>query len=187
MFDYLIKILLIILISANSYALDKPIKGHLFHMKQVNNYARQIEKSDDLKIIAPDFVDILKRQKLIIGKGKKSLEILKQVNNEINSKGSFALSPWMTPNEFKIAKYADCKAYATTKYYKLRELGWSEDELNLWSGDYDGTSHLILTARIDDKVYVLDIMDQNLPEAKDYFYNHFIPSYRFNEKGVDTQ
>lgn len=174
-------------ISQSAFALDKPLYGHPTHMTHVNNYAREIEHSDDMNKIVPGFVDILNKQPIRRSIGLEILSTLDNINNEVNSKNSFALSPWMTPDEFDKAKYADCKAYATTKYYKLRALGWSVDDLNLWSGDYDGNPHIVLTARIHDKVYVLDIMDQHLPEAKDYFFKHFIPSYRFNEKGVDVE
>lgn len=177
----------LILLNGCTYGLNKPIHGHLMHMKQVNNYAREIEYSKDLRIIEPGFVNILKQQPIIFGKGIKTIEVLKKVNNEVNSKNKFDFAPHMTPNEFKIAKFADCKAYTTTKYYALRALGWKPEELNIWSGDYNGRAHLMLTARIGDKVYALDIMDQSLPEAKDYFFKNFIPSYRFNEKGLDIE
>jgi len=160
--------------------------GHPTHNMIVSNYAREIDKDPQMNVIVPDWVAMMKAEKIVSGKGLPTYDKLRMVNDRVNSKQSFALSPWMTPQQFYIAKEADCKAYATTKYYELRAMGWKAKELNLWSGDYDGKPHLILTARLGDKVYVLDIMNQNLPEAKDYFYRHFVPSYRFNELGVDV-
>ena len=160
--------------------------GHPTHIERVQNYAREIDKDPQMKVIVPDWVRILQTEKIISGRGKPTLDKLRMVNDRVNSKRLFALSPWMTPTQFYMTAEADCKAYATTKYYELRALGWKPEELNLWSGDYDGKPHLILTARLGDKVYVLDIMNQHLPEAKDYFYKHFVPSFRFNELGVDV-
>lgn len=176
---------LMILMSFSTYAADKPANGHPFVNMKVQNFVREIDKSTNLRVIAPGWIDVLQRQPIKIGKGAPSLDKLKAINDRINAKQSFAHAPWLTPTEFYNVKQADCKAYATTKYYELRELGWEAKDLNFWSGDYKGSPHMILVARLGDKQYVLDIMDQSLPEAKDYFYKHFVPSYRFNEKGLD--
>ncbi len=178
----------IILLSQPAYSMGKPNIGHPTHMQWVNNYARIIEPNNDLKLIVPEFSRVLKKQPIIAGKNNKSLNAIKDINDDVNSKNSFALSPWMTPNEFRKAKFADCKGYAVAKYYAARMQGYSADDLNLWSGDYDGHSHLVLTVRINkNEVRVMDIMDQNLPLAQDYFFKHFVPSYRFNENGVDVE
>lgn len=166
---------------------NKPLHGHPFHNMKVQNFVHKIDISPDLSIIEPGWVGILHRQSLEKGNGVLTFDKLKMVNNKINSKQAFGYAPWMTPKEFSNVEFADCKAYATTKYYELRALGWKPEQLNLWAGDYDGRAHLILVARIDDKQYVLDIMDQSLPDAKDYFYKHFVPSYRFNEIGLDVE
>lgn len=175
------KIILIILlcIASNNAFAKHPIQN-----MYVQNFAREIEPSN-LKSILPHWVEILKKAPIIYNKELPTLEKLNLVNNRVNSKGSFAFSPWMTPKEFYVAKHADCKGYAVTKYYELRKLGWKPEELNLWEGDYDGHSHITLVARLGEKQYVLDIMDQSLPEAKYYFYKHFIPAFRFNEYGWD--
>ncbi len=177
-------ILLLILLPFASQA--KPLHGHPFQNMNVSNFAREIDQDSQMILTKPEWVAVLEGQKIISGKGQLTLDKLRMVNDRVNSKQSFALSPWMTPEQFYSAKEADCKAYATTKYYELRAMGWKPEELNLWSGDYDGRSHLVLVARLGDKTYVLDILDQHMPEAKDYFYKHFIPSYRFNELGLDV-
>lgn len=170
------------------YAQEKPIHGHPTHMLHVNNYARVIEPSADLKIIVPGFVNVLKQQPILEGKNHKSLSTIKKINDNVNSKDSYKLSPWMTPKQFDKAKFADCKGYAVTKYYAARAKGYKPEDLNLWSGDYDGHAHLVLTVRINEnEVRVMDIMDRSLPLAQDYFFKHFTPSYRFNENGVDVE
>ncbi len=178
---------IVLLLPCLVYAYDKPEYGHPFHNMNIKNFVREIDSSSDMKLIEPEWVKVLKRSPIINGAGIPNLGELRIINNEINRKESFALSSWMTPDEFQNAKQADCKAYATTKYYKLRELGWQPEDLNLWAGDYDGHAHLVLVARLNDKQYVLDIMNQHMPEAKDYFYKHFVPSYRFNEIGLDIE
>lgn len=184
----LLFIICLLFISQPAYSMVKPKIGHLTHMNHVTNYARSIEPNKDLmKAIIPEFLDVMKREPIIAKKWDHDYDTLALTNIRINRKESFALSPWMTPKEFEASEYADCKGYAIAKYYKLRALGWSKDDLNLWSGDYDGQSHMMLTARFEGKVYVLDIMDQSLPEAKDYFFKHFVPSYRFNETGLDFE
>lgn len=180
------KLILAMIMLANTAYAEKPEQGHPFHNMNIYNFAREIDKSSDLRAIEPGWIRVLEGQKIVSGKGIPNLDKLRMVNDKVNSKQAFALAPWMTPTQFYNTKEADCKAYATTKYYELRAMGWAAKDLNLWSGDYDGHSHLTLVARLDDKTYVLDIMDQHLPEAKDYFYKHFVPSYRFNEVGLDV-
>lgn len=171
---------------AHAQGVDKPEHGHPTHNMNVSNFARVIDKDNSLNVIEPEWIRIMQLQPIVSSEGIKTLDKIRMVNDKVNSKRSFALSPWLTPKQFYNAREADCKAYATTKYYELRSMGWKPEELNLWSGDYDGRPHLIVTARLNNNVYVLDIMNQNLPEAKDYFYKHFVPSYRFNEIGLDV-
>lgn len=177
------KLLMISLILCSTIA---NAQGHPTHNMNVSNFARVIDKDDSMHIIEPEWVRIMQTQPIVARKGIRTLDKMRMINDRVNSKRSFALSPWLTPEQFYNAREADCKAYATTKYYELREAGWKAEDLNLWSGDYDGRPHLVLVARLNDKTYVLDIMNQHLPEAKDYFYKHFVPSYRFNEIGLDV-
>lgn len=179
--------LCLLFISQPAHSMAKP-KSHVYYMDHVANHARYIEPNKDmLWAVVPQFAAVMERQPVVSKKWDHDYDDIALTNIRVNHKASFASSPWMTPNEFEKAEFADCKGYAVAKYYKLRSLGFSKDDLNLWSGAYDGQSHLILTARLKDKVYVLDIMDQSLPEAKDYFFKHFIPAYRFNESGLDFE
>lgn len=177
----------LLVLAACSVPVSKPEHGHPFHLNNVTTFVRQIDSSSDLAIIEPEWNFILKRQPIVRGNGISTVERLRAINHSINSKQSFRHSPWMAPKEFYKASSADCKGYAVAKYYALRAAGWKASELNLWAGDYTGGAHLILVASVGNKQFVLDIIEQDLPEAKEYFNNKFIPSYRFNEVGLDIK
>lgn len=170
-----------------------PYQGHPFHIKNVSNYARAIEPTDDF-ITIKEWMGVLNRQPVISGKGKPTYAVLQEINNNCNKKVYKRATEWPTPDEFAVAPTGDCKGYAICKYYALRKGGFSANQVNIWSGDYlvDGiirhkVSHLILAVRLGDKQYILDAgVQSKLPEAKDYFYKQFLPAYRFNENGWDV-
>lgn len=167
-------------------ACAEPHQGHNFHVQGITNYARSIDHTADFDTL-DEWNGVLRRSPVIEGKGKPTLAMIKAVNDKINSKPYLANKGWLTLEEFNKADGVDCKSSAITKYYLLRHVGFKADQLNLWSGDYDGHSHMILVAKLGDKQYVLDIgAESNLPEAGDYFYKHFQPGYRFNENGWDV-
>lgn len=158
---------------------------HKIYMQNVSNYARNIEPSNDF-IVLKDWLGVLDRQPIIEGKGKPSYEVMKAINDIANNK-PYKKSGWLTPKEFNSQEYSDCKGYTIAKYYELRRAGWKASELNIWTGDYLGRSHLVLVASLEGKQYVLDIgYEGDLPEAKEYFYKRFFPAYRFNENGWDV-
>jgi predicted transglutaminase-like cysteine proteinase len=158
-------------------------KGYPIHIQNVTNFAREINPGF---IVEKEWVLLLKKQPVISGHQKPTFEAIKRINDNCNNKAYKPDPKWPTPREFTEAKTADCKGFAICKYYALRAVGFSANQLNLWSGDYDGHPHLILVVKLDDKQYVLDIgAEANLPEAKDYFYKRFQPAYRFNENGWD--
>lgn len=90
------------------------------------------------------------------------------------------------PPKLTDCKQGDCKERAICKYFTFRKHGYKPSQLNLWSGDYDNHSHMILVVQRKDGQYVYDA-DNSITPAKDYFYKHFQPSYRFNEIGWDIQ
>lgn len=158
---------------------------HPFHIQNVTNFARKIDDQSG-QIIEKEWTNVLKRQPITTGKTKPTYAAIIMAQENCNKKAFKRVPEWPTSNEFAAAAAGDCKGFAICKYYALRKAGFSASQLNLWSGDYDGVPHLILVARLNDKQYVLDIMEPNLPEAKDYFYKHFQPAYRFNENGWDV-
>lgn len=160
-------------------------QGHSIHIDNVHNFAREIY--DTGRPIDMNWINVLKRQHVESGNGKPALRAIQAINVNCNNKPYKNNPAWPTPKEFAIANNGDCKGFAICKYYALRRAGFKADQLNLWSGDYDGHSHMILVAELDNKEYVLDIgAESGLPLAKDYFYKHFQPSYRFNENGWDV-
>lgn len=159
--------------------------GHPFHLKNVTNFARKIN-NQDVGAIDSNWLKVLKRQPIVASKNRPSFEAMKAINDNCNHK-AYKISPlWQTPQEIVNSGSTDCKGFAICKYYALRKAGFKAEQLNLWSGDYRGQPHMILVARLEAKQYVLDIgANANLPEAKNYFYHSFEPSYRFNENGWD--
>lgn len=155
-------------------------------MQNVQNFAREIDDTSG-QIVEPKWAQVLQRQHVVSGKGNPDYGDIMVVNALCNSKPYKTDPTWPTPEEFARAATGDCKGFAICKYYALRRVGFRPEQLNLWSGDYDGHSHMILVVSLNGKQYVMDSgAEVNLPEAKDYFYKHFQPAYRFNEKGWDV-
>ncbi len=178
---YILFIFAILLTHSVAYA-----GGHPFHIQNVQNFAREIDPTADF-ISQKNWLDVLRRQPIVSGKGKPTYGTMKAINDNCNKKAYKVTPAWPTPNEFTAADSGDCKGFAICKYYALRKAGFAASQLNLWSGDYNGVPHLVLVVRLEDKQYVLDIgAESNLPLAKDYFYRNFQPSYRFNEIGWDV-
>lgn len=161
------------------------LQGHPLYAQHVTNFVRPIEPTVDFEALK-GWIGVLNRQPVLQHKGVPSYDVMKTINEDCNKK-AYAVTPeWPTPAEFTAAKSGDCKGFAICKYYKLRTAGFSANQLNLWSGDYAGHPHLVLVVSVRGIQYVLDIVNPNLPQAQEYFYNHFQPSYRFNEFGWDT-
>jgi len=160
-------------------------KGHPIYIYTAN-FARDIEHTSDFATLK-DWNNVLKRQRVGSGNGKPTYEAIKEINTNCNGKPYTKTPVWPTANEFSWAKSGDCKGFAICKYYALRRAGFKASQLNLWSGDYKGRSHLVLVVEFESEEYVLDIgSESNLPLAKDYFYKNFSPAYRFNENGWDV-
>jgi len=159
--------------------------GHPIHIKNVQNFAREI--NDTSKPLDMNWINVMKRQPVVSGKDKPTLEALRAINDKCNNRAYKENPEWPTPKEFALADNSDCKGFSICKYYALRKVGFKPQQLNLWSGDYKGRAHMILVAEVDNQEYVLDIgAESSLPLAKDYFYKNFKPSYRFNENGWDV-
>ncbi len=87
---------------------------------------------------------------------------------------------WATPGEF-LRLSGDCEDYSITKYYALRKLGFSIDDMRivLLKDNIRNISHAILAVKLNGESYVLDNMsDLVLSHLK---YEHYVPQYSVNE------
>lgn len=87
---------------------------------------------------------------------------------------------WATPQEF-LKLSGDCEDFAITKYYALRELGHSPDNLRIvvLQDRIRGIAHAILTVILDGDAYVLDnVTSVVFSHSK---YSHYVPYYSLNE------
>ncbi len=88
---------------------------------------------------------------------------------------------WATPQEFlKIS--GDCEDYAIIKYFALRELGFSQDDLRIVvvKDRIRGIGHAVLAVFLQSDAFVLDNnSDAIFSHGK---YKHYIPQYSLNEK-----
>lgn len=172
---------MMIIYASNTYAQD-----HKVHMKNVNNYARDIKRTEDFATLK-EWNEVLGRQPVKAGRGKITWDKVAKINAHCNAK-EYKIDPqWYTPKQFAKNLTGDCKGMSICKYYELRTAGAAPAQVNLWSGDYKNNSHMVVTVKIAGESKVLDIgAEDNLPLAKDYFFKNFQPTYRFNENGWDV-
>lgn len=87
---------------------------------------------------------------------------------------------WATPGEF-LRLSGDCEDYSITKYYALRKLGFSVDDMRivLLKDNIRNISHAILAVKLNGDTFVLDnLSDLVLSHLK---YEHYVPQYSVNE------
>lgn len=194
------------LITAVFWLAARPVAAHADAARWGVFGAREIESSDIAKF--PKWTDMLNRNfkeeqrgdapctsqslramcivaswKSFIDReqGRSPQAELVDVNNEINDY-LYRLDPyyWETPREF-VVQDGDCKDYAIAKYFTLRKLGWSADDLRVVVlRDMDiQADHAILVAYLDGKTYSLDILVRSvLPTS---VIHHYRPYYAINE------
>ena len=126
----------------------------------------------------------------IIGqaRGKEPMEQLRMVNVFFN-KWPYRLDLdaygqsdwWATPQEF-LKLSGDCEDYAITKYFALRELGYTKDSLRIVAlkDRIRNIGHAVLVVFMGDTAYVLDNLS-GMVSAHDRF-THYIPLYSVNEE-----
>ena len=121
-------------------------------------------------------------------KGQAPMEQLRLVNSFFNKwpyrldQDAYGTSDWWaTPHEFlKIS--GDCEDYAIIKYFALRELGYSQDELRIVvvKDRIRGIAHAILAVFLQGEAYVLDNVSNTIfPHTK---FKHYTPQYSLNEQ-----
>ncbi|MCH7796297.1 MAG: transglutaminase-like cysteine peptidase [Proteobacteria bacterium] len=92
---------------------------------------------------------------------------------------------WATPSEF-MARSGDCEDYAIAKFFALRELGFSNDQLRI-AIVYDrlrGIGHAVLAVNLDDDILILNNQTDTI--ASPSRYENFIPWYLVNETALWT-
>ena len=121
-------------------------------------------------------------------RGKERMEQLKMINSFFNKwpyrldQDAYGASDWWaTPQEFlKIS--GDCEDYAIIKYFALRELGFSQDELRIvvLKDRIRGIAHAVLAVFTHGDAYILNnISDAIFTHDK---YRHYVPQYSLNEE-----
>ncbi len=92
---------------------------------------------------------------------------------------------WATPSEF-MARSGDCEDYAIAKFFALRELGFSNDQLRI-AIVYDrlrGRGHAVLAVYLDDDISILNNQTDTIaPPSR---YENFVPWYLVNETAIWT-
>ncbi len=87
---------------------------------------------------------------------------------------------WATPSEF-MARSGDCEDYAIAKFFALRELGFSNDQMRI-AIVYDRlrrSGHAVLVVYLDDDILILNNQtDFIAPPSR---YENFVPRYLVNE------
>lgn len=87
---------------------------------------------------------------------------------------------WATPGEF-FARSGDCEDFAIVKYFSLKRLGWSDDELRIVAvRDLKlRIGHAVLVAFLDGKVWLLDNQVRQVTDTATISY--YQPVYSINE------
>lgn len=88
---------------------------------------------------------------------------------------------WETPGVF-VDRSGDCEDYAIAKYYTLRQLGWSDNELRLIvvQDTVRDIPHAVLEADIGDEKYILDNLATR--PLLDRYVKQYTPYYAVNAR-----
>ena len=87
---------------------------------------------------------------------------------------------WAAPPEF-LARSGDCEDYAIAKFFALRQLGFSNEELRvviIWDR-IRGIGHAVLSIHATAQPLVLDSLTPMV--LKHSKYKHYVPQYSMNE------
>lgn len=88
---------------------------------------------------------------------------------------------WATPTEFR-QKSGDCEDYSIAKYYTLRQIGYTHDQMRIVviKENIRNFVHAILAVYIDNKAYILDNLSNTVLEHERY--KNYIPQFSVNEE-----
>jgi len=121
-------------------------------------------------------------------KTKTPKEKLDGVNNHINQSTYVTdmvnwrkKDYWATLNQF-FQRNGDCEDYAIAKYYSLKELGFSPDQMRIVVVEDRNLkiAHAVLAVYMNDKIWILD--NQISKVVLDDLIVHYHPLYSINEK-----
>lgn len=88
---------------------------------------------------------------------------------------------WAIPDQF-IKNSGDCEDYAIAKYFTLRDIGYSADNLRIvvLRDTIRGYTHAVLVVYTDGTAYVLDNLTNSIfPHTQ---YKNYAPQFSVNEK-----
>ncbi|MHA1599277.1 MAG: transglutaminase-like cysteine peptidase [Alphaproteobacteria bacterium] len=132
---------------------------------------------------------VLKNWRKIITSAKSlnRRDKLMAVNNFFN-RWPYKLDPeiyglseyWATPREF-MTRSGDCEDFSIAKYFALRELGFSRDEMRIviLMDEIRGIGHAVLAIYEGNDILVLDSLSNLILSHS--LYRHYKPQYSMNE------
>lgn len=127
------------------------------------------------------------RQFLHSLRGRSRWEQLVAVNGYVNARAYVPdennwkmQDHWSTPGEF-FARSGDCEDFAITKFYSLKHLGWTDDELRIAAvKDLKlGVGHAVLVVFLADTAWLLDNRMGHVTDLETI--RHYQPVYSINE------
>lgn len=88
---------------------------------------------------------------------------------------------WETPGEF-MDMSGDCEDYSIAKYYTLRALGWSDDDLRMviLRDTVRDIPHAVLAVKYNGENYILDNLASE--PLQDKYIRQYTPYYAVNSK-----
>jgi predicted transglutaminase-like cysteine proteinase len=149
--------------------------------------ALEVKRMADEKAKPPSAPVTRWRRMLVVAQAENDMEKLKTVNRFFNQwpyrldrEVYGTADHWATPEAF-MTHGGDCEDFGIAKYFTLRHLGLSAAQLRLVvvRDRIRGIGHAVLAVYLDDTVYILDnLTDQVLPHTR---YRHYRPQYSVNE------
>ena len=132
---------------------------------------------------------VLKNWRKIItsAKGLSRRDKLVAVNNFFNrwpyklDTEIYGLSEyWATPREF-MTRSGDCEDFSIAKYFALRKLGFSRDEMRIviLMDEIRGIGHAVLAVYEGNGILILDSLSNLILSHSRY--KHYVPQYSMNE------
>ena len=127
------------------------------------------------------------REVAVSAKGKPQMEVLKTVNRYFNrwpykvDRELYGVSEfWATPREF-MKRSGDCEDYSIAKFFVLRDLGFSNDQLRIviLKDRIRGIGHAVLAVYALGDILILDSLSDLIFSHRKY--RHYVPQYSMNE------
>ncbi len=118
-----------------------------------------------LSVVKPGAGDVADWQRLFAGKSKAQQIV--EVNVWVNSRIEYreeAGDQWVSPHQSLARGYGDCEDFAIAKYYILKSLGFTEDQLYLVVANdlVVRNQHAVLLVNFEGQEQVLDNFTDNI-------------------------